>query len=305
MSQLITTRGLRYFIVVAEELSFSRAAERLGIAQSALSQQIKILEDALGFRLFERTRPLALTAAARFFQGEAGEMLERLEASVANGRAIDLGHRKWLAIGFSRSAMYSFLPPVIRAFRERHPDVELRLFEMASDFQPEALRNGRIHIGVARDLPVVLGLRAEEVLVEDLVLGLSRDNPLAVQSEEGEEVELAELDREPFVLFPRDRLSLYRRRILAACESVGFLPSVAQEADEVQTALGLVAAGFGISIVTRDVATYGHVNLAFRPLTIGGARFMIKTLAVTVDRPLSTAEEGFINILKLKGEGQL
>lgn len=302
MSARISIRSLRYFLALADELNFSVAATRLNVAQSALSQQIKQLEENLGFELFQRRRPLVLTEPGQFFQLEAKALLERLEQSVADARAIGNRRRQWLGIGFSRSSMYNFLPPVLRAFMYEQPDVELRLFELASDYQSEALRRGEIHIGVARDVPPTAGIRIEKILMEPLVLALPRENQ---HSKAPAPVNLADLAHERFIVFPKNRLSLYRRRLLATCQSVGFVPDIAQETEEIQTALGLVAAGFGVAIVTRDVATYGHVNLTFKDLTVAGEEFQTSTSALTRDADPSGIEERFLKLLRLRGAGLL
>src|SRR5258706_10930082 len=140
-------RHLRYFIAVAEELHFGRAAEKLCIAQPPLSQQIQQFERELGFLLFRRTnRRVELTAAGQMFLEEARDTLANLEKAVHAGRRVARGETGWLGVGFVGSATYQMLPTVLSAYRERFPDVELVLRELVSGRQKQALRDKRIHI---------------------------------------------------------------------------------------------------------------------------------------------------------------
>src|SRR5262249_37043340 len=142
---------LRYFVAVAEELSFSRAAERLHIAQPPLSQQIKHLEAEIGLQLLERsTRPLRLTEAGRFFQRQALEILAKMEDAVASTRRIGRGETGWLGIGYVGSTVNTLLPAIVRRFGLEHPGVEVSTFEMHYEEQAVALQNRQIHIGFAR-----------------------------------------------------------------------------------------------------------------------------------------------------------
>src|SRR5262249_15536199 len=155
---------LRYFVAVAEELSFSRAAERLNIAQPPLSQQIKHLEAELGLQLLERsTRPLRLTEAGRFFQKQAADILAKMDEAVARTRPGGRGETGWLAIGYIGSAVNTLLPGVLRRLAVEHPKVDVTTIEMHHEEQATALAHGHIHVGLARSS---LG---EETLVEDLL----------------------------------------------------------------------------------------------------------------------------------------
>ena len=144
-------RHLRYFLAVARELNFSRAALALHIAQPPLSRQIRQLEDELGAELFDRSaRPLKLTAAGQFFQGQARQMLERLDEACTATTRIARGGRTWFSIGFVPSTLYGALPEVIRRFRAAHPQVEVGLSELTTVQQIEALKAGRIDVGFGR-----------------------------------------------------------------------------------------------------------------------------------------------------------
>ena len=254
-------RHLRYFIAVAEELHFGRAAERLCIAQPPLSQQIQQLERELGFALFTRTqRRVELTAAGQLFLEEARDIFSTLERATAAGRRVARGEVGWLGIGFVGTATYEFLPAVLSAFRERYPAVELVLRELVSAKQALALRERRIHIGLARPALEEEGIVCEVIRREPLAAALPEAHPLAAQ----ERLSLAMLADEPFILFPRQPRPSYAEAILAVCAEAGFRPQVVQEAAEIHTALSLVAAGLGVTLTPASVASAHRQGIAYR-----------------------------------------
>ena len=256
-------RHLRYFLAVADELHFGRAAARLHIAQPPLSQQIKALERELGFELFHRTRRrVRLTEAGLVFQGEARAVLQRLEqATDAAGRAAR-GETGSLAVGFVASAVYGLLPRLFRTFRGRHPDVALTLTEMSTAEQVAALRSGVIHVGLARAPLGDETLVAEPLREEPLVVALPRGHPLA----QAPEVALRALADERFILFPRQPRPGWADRVVAACRAAGFSPSVVQETQELATAVTLVAAGTGVTLVPASAEALRVEGVTYRPL---------------------------------------
>jgi LysR family transcriptional regulator, benzoate and cis,cis-muconate-responsive activator of ben and cat genes len=280
MPKRISFKNLEVFLALSKELNVSRAAAGLNIAQPALSQQIRLIEDRIGTTLFERSaRPMRLTAAGLYLQAEAASLVERFGSAVAEARQIGEGHKGWLGLGFTRSAMYGFLPPVVRRFRQQHPNVELRLHEMLTEYQPDALRAGSIHLGIARDPAETPGLAQEVLVRERLVVALPRRHRLAPRRT----VKIAELADEPFILFPKNPGARFPSRVLAFCLAAGFTPHIAQETFEIQTALGLVAAGIGVTLVTAGVAKQGRPDLVFRPL--GPREAGLETLLVALHRP--------------------
>lgn len=280
MARRIAFRHLDAFLSLARDGNVSRTAERMNIAQPALSQQIHLLESRVDAALFERgARPLRLTEAGLFFQVEAAALVARFDAAVAETRAIAVGRRGWLGIGFTRSAMYDFLPPIVRRFTLEHPDVDLRLHEMLTEDQPSALLAGTVHLGLARDPADTPGLAQEELLREKLVVALPRGHELARRRA----VRLADLVGEGFILFPKNRGARFPSRILALCRDAGFTARVAHETFEIQTALGLVAAGLGITLVTAGVARHARTDLVFRSFDAPGAA--LDTALVALTRP--------------------
>ncbi len=245
-------RHLRYFVAIGEELNFTRAAERLHIAQPPLSQQIRQLEDELGVTLLQRSsRPVRLTEAGELFLVRARALLQSLEAAVADVRRIGRGQAGKLAVGFVGSAMFAGLPDVIGAYRDACPDVELVLDELLAADIAEALRRRQIDVGFARPpLPSEAGFAQRLILEEPYVAALPRAHPLAGRSE----IALAELSDDAFVLYPAQPEPSVTALIVAACQAAGFTPRLAQEVLHLQTAIGLVAAGIGVSLVPQAAA---------------------------------------------------
>ncbi|MDH2434091.1 LysR family transcriptional regulator [Pokkaliibacter sp. MBI-7] len=258
-------RHLRYFHAVAETLNFTRAAERLHIAQPPLSRQIQQLEEELGVSLIERdSRPLKLTKAGRYFYQHTTQLLSQLGEISESTRRIGLGQRRWFGIGFAPSTLYGALPELIRALR-RDAELDVGLTESTTLQQVEALKNGRIDIGFGRiiiDDPSVI----QEVLTEDpLVAALPVGHRLI-----GEQVSLRELAREPFVLYPGRPRPSYADHVIEAFRSHGHQIQVAQFANELQTAIGLVTAGMGITLVPSVVQRMHRDDLVYVPIAESG-----------------------------------
>lgn len=242
-------RHLRYFIAVAEELHFGRAAALLGISQPPLSQQIQALELELGARLFERTnRRVALSEAGRLFLDEARLVLAQVDKAADVARRAQLGELGELKIGFTTSAPFnSMIPKAIYAFRQAHPAVHLNLEEMSSRDVVDALVDESIEIGLIRPFALPDSIEAVEMFREPLVAVISASHRLAAGNEEG--IQLVELADEPFVFFPRSYGSGLRAQLLHLAQLAGFSPHFAQEAGEAMTIIGLVSAGLGVSVL--------------------------------------------------------
>ncbi|TBU74454.1 LysR family transcriptional regulator [Phytopseudomonas daroniae] len=253
-------RHLRYFRVLAETLNFTRAAERLHIAQPPLSRQIQQLEDELGVALIERARPLRLTEAGRFFYEHSVQLLEQLGRVSEDTRRISEGQRRWLGIGFAPSTLYGALPELIRQLRSEAA-IELGLSELITLQQVEALKRGRIDIGFGRihiDDPAIV----QEVIREDpLVAALPAGHRLLA-----EPASLEDLAREPFVLYPGTPRPSYADHVLGLFARNGLKIRVAQMTNELQTAIGLVAAGIGITLVPASVQRLHRDDIGYTPL---------------------------------------
>ncbi|HEX8034161.1 MAG TPA: LysR family transcriptional regulator [Ktedonobacterales bacterium] len=256
-------RLLRYFVAVAEELHFGRAAARLGLAQPPLSQQIRRLEAELGVVLFRRTqRHVELTDAGEVFLVEARDILERVERAAELAQRAQNGEIGSLRIGFAGSATYHALPVLVRAYRERYPQVDVTLSEMTTLDQIDALHEGRIHAGFLR-LPVSDALLDFIVMRrERFIVALPESHPLAAL----ERVPLPRLGGEPFILQPRHHGWGYYDAIIAVCHAHGFSPLVRQEAQELHTIIGLVAAGLGVSLVPASARELRGRGVAYREI---------------------------------------
>lgn len=243
-------RQLRYFIAVAEEMNITRAATRLHMTQPPLSRQIAQIEDDLGLQLFERgARPLRMTEAGRIFYAQAKRLLSDAdELAPLTRRLAQLAER--IVIGFVPSALYGALPQVIKSFREAAPHVELSLIEMFTLEQLGALKGGRIDVGFGRlrfDDPQV----TREVLVEEhMIAALPEEHPLAAV---GIDVTLKDIAEQTLIVYPSSPRPSYADQQLSALRDHALEPARVHEVRELQTALGLVAADVGVSLVPESV----------------------------------------------------
>ena len=264
MNDQIEIRHLRYFLTVAETLHFGKAAEKLGMAQPPLSQQIKNLERILGYPLFDRTtRGVKLTAVGEFFRERARHSLERMRDDIEITRRLGSGKEGVLNVGFSGSVMFTGLPKAIETYRRRYPKVELRLRELVTAEQIPGLLDGSLSIGFMRDGEARDGLSIESILHEQFVAALPSSHHLA-----GKKTPLspAALKDEPFVLFARRMGNLAFDRTVACCEAAGFRPNIVQDAPQWPTTLRLVAAGLGVTLVPSCVQSLTMPGVTYRKL---------------------------------------
>lgn len=255
-------RHLRYFVAIAEERHFGRAAEKVGIAQPPLSKQLQDLEQELGYPLFDRSRrPIELTAAGQALLEHARSIFESLEIAVRETRRAGAGHSGRVAIGYPQSLAYSGLTGLLRAFRERSPDVAIEVRELPPADQVEALKRGDLDIGFVRAPLHEPQLSSENIRTEKLVLALPADHRLAIR----ERVALSAVSREPFVFFPRARGPGFFDLLISVCRDSGFTPHIVQEAPQIDV-LALVAAGFGLSILPDSVRELRRADIVLRPI---------------------------------------
>src|SRR6478672_6204792 len=257
-------RHLRYFVAVAEELNFGRAAQRLHIAQPPLSRQIRDLEREVGTPLFERgARGVELTHAGRAFLPEVRLTLAQAERAQRTAQRAARGETGRLRVGFVEAATHSgILPDVLSFFRMHLPSIGLSLLEMDSMQQVDALREGRIDIGIVGTVPLDAErwLRAESVFAEPLVLAVPNEHALSGRRR----FTLADLATESFVLFPRYAAPTLYDDIVARCRAAGFSPRVTQEAAGWHTMVSLVSAGVGVAFVPQSLARPPQPGVAFR-----------------------------------------
>ncbi|HWK28620.1 MAG TPA: LysR substrate-binding domain-containing protein [Solirubrobacter sp.] len=259
-------RHLRYFIAVAEELHFRRAAERLHMSQPPLSQQIRQLEEEVGAQLLVRNqRRVELTAAGSVFLVRARDILASVEDAARQARRVQRGEVGRLAVGFVGSAMYSFVPELLRAFRDRAPDIALRLHELGTTEQLRQLEDGRLDVGFLRTPGRRPGLQFETVLEEQIVVALPDTHALAQRPL----VSLRDLAGESLVLLTHGGSPGLRAALAGALAELGGEELVTQEVAEMQTVIGLVAAGVGLSLVPESVRALERHGVTYRPLTGG------------------------------------
>ena len=259
-------RHLRYFVAVAEELHFGRAAKRLHIVQPTLSAQIARLEEELGVSLLYRTkRKVELTEAGRAFLAEEHKTLERSERAVREARRAASGEAGRLAVGLVGSATYGVLTEVLGLYSERFPDVQLAPREMNTVGQIEALREGSIQVGFLRprsDFDAE-DLRIEIFTREPMMAVLPREHQLCASKV----VPLKALAGEPFVLPAREREPGFCEQVANACREAGFVPRVAQEVTEMQVGLGLGAAGMKyVGLLPASVRNIKTTGVVFKKL---------------------------------------
>lgn len=254
---------MKYFIAVAEELHFGRAAERLHMAQPPLSQQIKKLEEELDVELFNRTRrKVELTPAGKLFLDEARLTVQQAERAQRIAVEAKEGIRGRLRVGFVTSACYSILPILIRRFRQEHPWVDLEMLEMTPQQQIEAMEQGTIDAGLLRP-PVGPGCLLTTTLFEEPILvALPSDHRMANENA----ISLKSLAEESFVMFPRHHGPGIYDVIMKACHEAGFTPHVSYSPNQMQTLLAYVAGGLGIALVPQSLFVFHPGQIVYRPL---------------------------------------
>ena len=264
-------RHLRYFIAVAEEGHITRAAERLGMQQPPLSQQIRALEKELGVQLFRRKpRGVELTDAGRALLSDARAILAQIDHAFASTRRTARGEQGRIAVGFTSSApFHPFVPRAIRAFREAFPLVSLTLDESGTTELIGDLREERVDAAFIRT-PVAdpAGLVVDRLLEEAMVVALPTQHALArAGRSDSAGVNLKRLAGEMFIVYRRHTGPGLYDAIIAACHAAGFSPQVGQEAPRIVATLNLVAAGLGLSIVPASLQRMHMDGVTYRRLT--------------------------------------
>ena len=287
-------RHLRYFIAVAEALSFTKAAQKLRLAQPSLTRQVRNLEDELGVRLLDRAnKKVALTAEGRRFLFDSKKVLALSAESVAAVQRMNDGGNSQLNLGYIANIHYGLLPATLGAFRKLYPRVALNLFDMTSSEQFQALEGLKIDLGFVGLRPAHSNhdLHSEGVAYDTMLVALPARHPLAKKAK----LKLADLASEFFIGMSAKTHPGAGEWLLETCESAGFAGKILQEADAEPTAIRFVADGLGVAFMPEQITGLPHEGVVFRPLSPPLRREA--TIAWRADNPSKPLQD-YIQIVK-------
>ena len=287
-------RHLRYFVAVAEELSFTKAAQKLRLAQPSLTRQVRNLEDELGVRLLDRSNnKVSLTEEGRLFLFDSKKLLAMCAESVAAVQRLNRGESSQLNIGYVANIHYGLLPATLGAFRKLCPGVALNLFDMTSAEQFQALDGRKIDLGFVGLPPVLSGhdLLSERVANDTILVALPARHPLAKKPK----VKLADLASQFFIGMSAKTHPGAREWLLQTCQNAGFAAKILQEADTEPTAIKFVADGLGVAFLPEQITGLPHDGVVFRPLSPPLRRE--STIAWRADNPSKPLQD-YIQIVK-------
>lgn len=274
-------RLLQFFVTLADELHFQRAAARLGVTQPALSQQIAKLEELLSVRLFERNRRrVALTDAGRVFLDDALSILRQFEVAASTAKLAARGQIGRLTLGFVEASPFNILPKLVSRLGHELPNVSLVLHEMVTEEQVDALRSGRIDVGLVRPMFDEPSFGILPLFSERYVVALPDTHALAGRAT----IDLAELRNEGFIMTPSRKRRYIEGRFRAAFRQAGYEPRVAQEVLQLHTAIGLVGGGVGVALVPESVSQLHLQSVVYRPLSSLDSTFSELVAAWSLDR---------------------
>jgi DNA-binding transcriptional LysR family regulator len=256
-------RHLRYFVVLAEELNFGRAAARLHISQPPLTRQIQQLEEKIGACLFLRTtRGVELTTAGKTLLEEAQRILGMVKVATERTGKAARGQIGRLDVGIFGSAILNHIPRLLLEFRNHYPEVEIALYPMTKAEQLEALRAHQITVGFNRHVPKEADIVVETVYFEPLVIALNRKHPLAQQKS----IRIADIVDQPLIVYPRNTRTSFAQDVLSLIHEEGGVPQVVQEVADVVTAIALVASGFGICVTPQAASSLKLPGVVYRQI---------------------------------------
>lgn len=289
-------KHLRSFVILAQELHFGRAAQRLAIVQPALSMQIKLLEEELGVRLFERNRhSVALTAVGALFLPEAQATLHQAAHAADVARAGGRGEIGRVRLGFVSSVLAELLPTLIRTVHERFPRIELELKDMPGPDQAAALKQGQLDFGLMRLPASYPGIQTLAMLQESVVIALPHDHPLAASST----LQPADLAQWPLLVLARRYAPGFHDELMQALKNHDAPLIIASELGEFTTMLALVSAGLGIGLLPANAARALPGNVVARPLLLGDYRATTGLAWVELDSAVKTTVFNLLNEQRL------
>lgn len=292
----MTLKQLGYFCATVDAGSAVLAATRLYVAPTAISMQISQLEEELGGELFDRSRrPMELTPLGQYFYPRAKGLLAESRLLEESSRRVAAGLGGMIAIGYTRSSIFSVLPQAIRTFRKSHPDVHFELLTMLSEHQPENLRAGRIQVGISRFLggfKETEGVKTTKLLDDPFVVALPIDHPFAKRRS----ICARELDGLPLITYPRDPLSQFAQHVVRMLRDAGGNPMVGHEAIEIHSALGLVASALGYCVVGKSVSIGNRTDVRF--VRLDDVAVTAEVVALTRQDEHSQVVTRFTEVLK-------
>lgn len=256
-------RYLRYFVAVAEELSFTKAAARLNMAQPPLSQQIRKLEARLGVTLLRRTkRRVELTEAGRVFLRQSYQAIQSIEQGIVLAQRADRGEIGRLAIGILVYISYTLIPPILREFRAKYPGVHVELRFLTNTLQIAALQSGQVDVCFVRPPVDDPNIASKLISRERFVLAMPATHPLAGKAA----VSIKQLKDDPFIMYVRELGPTFYSSLYQFCARAGFSPKVALEVSQINAAVGLVGSGMGVALVPQSMHQLHFDNVVYRPL---------------------------------------
>lgn len=289
-------RRLECFIALAEELHFHRAADRCHMTQPAMSQQLRLLEQQLQAQLANRNkRRVSLTRAGEVFLQEARHIVRQMDTAAQLVRRTDRGELGHLRVGVTSPALYVVFPEILALFRQQLPDVSVLVEEMTTAEQEQALRDGRIQIGIGHPPLDDPSLACEMIARSAFNLVLAEDNPLSRKPQ----LELADLASEHFILFPRKIGPKLYDTIIGLCRSAGFSPMVILEAYPAQSIIALACAGYGVGFIASPLQRLPRPGVVYRPLQ-GAKPYLTLGVAFLADGS-SPAISAFVAAAKCAG----
>ncbi|WP_327797517.1 LysR substrate-binding domain-containing protein [Bacillus smithii] len=255
-------RHLKYFVTVAEELHFGKAAARLNMAQPPLSSQIRQLEEEIGVPLFHRTkRKVELTKEGQVFLEKVYLILKNLEDAIETVRMVNRGEIGEIAIGFISSASYDILPAIIQHYRKKYPNIHIDLQQLTTEEQVKALHEGRIDVGILCHPIENDNVLFEVIRQEPMVIALPKDHPLA---RETSSINLNDLFNDPFIVTGRKANQRHYDTLIKLCYQAGFSPKVVQETKELSTVLSFVSSGMGVALVPASIQSIFKNKVIYR-----------------------------------------
>ena len=286
-------RQIRYFLVLASELNFTRAAGRLHISQPPLTRQIQQLEASMGVVLFERTtRGVALTPAGAVFLEEARKIVALTDQATNKTRLAHQGQLGRLDIGVFGSAILNVIPTLLIELRKTHPDIVISLQNTTKIQQVEAVREKRLDIGFNRVFPEVEDLVVETVMMESLYVAMHKDHELVRRRT----LAVRDLNNQPLILFPNNVRPTFADNVVSLLRGEGLTPNVVHEVEDVMTCIALVSAGLGMAVVPESAVNLQLPGVRYHPLRSAEAK--VDLSCVYRADNASPALMGFLDIVR-------